>query len=78
TKLTFYDDYSVLDKDIGDGDNSYINTLGCMISSGPIYTYIDCVMGKNMVWLGADSDALGDGRNNDWHMRFNLNVGYYF
>lgn len=78
TKLTFYDDYSVLDKDIGDGNNSQINTLGCMISTGPIYTYIDCVMGKNMVWLGADSDALGDGRDDDWNLRFNVNVGYYF
>lgn len=78
TKLTFYNDYSILDKDIGNGDNSIINTLGCMVSSGPIYTYIDFIMGRNMVWLGADSDALGDGEDDDWHMRFNVNVGYYF
>ncbi|MCD6533313.1 MAG: hypothetical protein J7L25_04475 [Deltaproteobacteria bacterium] len=49
-----------------------------MIGAGPIYTYVDCVMGKNMVWLGADSDALGNGKDDDWHMRFNINVGYYF
>lgn len=78
TKLTFYDDYSILDKDVGSGDDSQINTLGCMVSAGPVCVFLDCLMGKNMVWLGGGSDALGNGRDDDWHMRFNVNIGYYF
>ncbi len=78
-KLTFYNDYSMLDKDAGDGDNSHINTLGCMVSAGPVYTYIDFIMGRNMVWLGSEAtQPLGNGKDDDWHMLFNVNVGYYF
>jgi hypothetical protein len=79
TNLTFYDDYSILDKDSGGGDDSHINTLGCLISANPIYTYVDFIMGRNMVWLGSDAtEPLAGGEDDDWHMLFNVNIGYYF
>ncbi|MBN2232169.1 MAG: hypothetical protein JW781_05035 [Deltaproteobacteria bacterium] len=79
TNLTFYDDYSILDKDSGDGDDSHINTLGCLISANPIYTYVDFIMGRNMAWLGSDAaQPLAGGEDDDWHMLFNVNIGYYF
>jgi hypothetical protein len=79
TNLTFYDDYSVLDKDSGGGDNSHINTLGCLISANPIYIYVDFIMGRNMVWLGSDAaEPLADGEDDEWNTLFNVNIGYYF
>ena len=78
-KLTFYDDFSLLDKKKGGGDNSEINTLGFMIDANPIYAYIDFIMGRNMIWLGHESDnPMADGKDDDWHLLFNVNVGYYF
>ena len=91
-KITFYNDYSLVVKDEKDSDrdifeDSQINTAGFLISSGPVYTYVDFYMGRNMVWLGPDHDGgLGAGSlddkgllfDDDWHTRFNVNVGYYF
>ena len=79
TGLQFYNDFSVSMKEKSGWEDSYVNTLGCLISSGPIYTYVDLVMGKNMVWLGGPSNALAEGDPNaDWGALFNINVGYYF
>ena len=41
SKLTFYDDYSVLIKDEDNFNDSYINTLGCVISAEPVFIYLD-------------------------------------
>lgn len=81
SQLTFYNDYSRLVKDAGDFEDSEINTLGCLISAGPVYTYVDVIMGKNATWLGSvGADGFGAGRNRDdgWSTKFNINVGYYF
>ncbi|MGM0428506.1 MAG: hypothetical protein ACQEQ7_14880 [Thermodesulfobacteriota bacterium] len=84
-KLTFYNDYSILLKDEDDFHNTQINTLGCLISAPPIYTYVDLVMGKNAPFLGVPTDihstphGLGPGDPDaDWETRFNINIGYYF
>lgn len=47
TKLTFHDDFSYIDKDEDVVNSSQINTTGCMISAGSLYTYIDVIFGKN-------------------------------
>jgi outer membrane murein-binding lipoprotein Lpp len=81
TDLTLYDDYSFLDKDESDYKDSQQNVLGVAITAGPVYTYIDFAMGKNPPWLGpgwTDSLARGDGADDEWHTRFNINFGYYF
>jgi hypothetical protein len=79
SNLTFYDDYSVLLKDKDGYPNSHINTLGCLITSLPIYTYVDFIMGKNMIYLGGAHNSLAaGGSDTDWHLRFNINMGYYF
>jgi len=78
SRLTFYDDYSYIDK-IEDGWNSsQINTLGCMVTAGSLYTYIDIIAGKNAPWLGSGADALTAGTDDGWHTRFNINFGFYF
>jgi hypothetical protein len=80
SKLTFYNDYSVLIKDRNSFDNCHINTLGCLISANPVYLYIDLILGKNMIWLGGPQDAMGRsvGSHADWSTRFNINITYYF
>lgn len=88
TKLTFYNDYSILVKDEDDFDNTQINTFGCLITAVPIYTYVDFIFGKNALFLndrlGPVNDftdieqGLGPGGEDDWNFRFNVNVGYYF
>ena len=83
--LTFYDDYSVLYKDEPGFDDTYINTVGILVTAPPVYTYIDLISGKNAPFLGVPKDiegismGLGPGEPDaDWETRFNINVGYYF
>jgi len=84
-KLRFYNDYSILIKDQYDFHNTQINTLGCLISAPPLYTYVDIITGKNAPFLGVPTDihgtpqGLGPGDPDaDWETRFNINIGYYF
>jgi hypothetical protein len=79
SKLTFYNDYSIMKKD-GSMPDSQINTTGCLITAGPLYTYVDYILGKNATYLGGGTNPLGDatGSNDDWNARFNINFGYYF
>ncbi|MCL7489269.1 MAG: hypothetical protein M8357_13970, partial [Desulfobulbaceae bacterium] len=63
TELTFYDDFSILNKDEKGYADSRQSVLGMAVSAGPVYTYIDIAMGRNHPWLGpgwADSLAQGD------------------
>ncbi len=78
--LTFYNDYSILVKDEDDFNDSQINTLGCLVTAGPVYTYIDFISGKNAQFLGGGTEPFGaaDDSDDEWHSRFNINVGYYF
>lgn len=80
SKLTFYDDYSVLLKSEPGYEDSQQNVLGAMITSGPVFTYVDLAMGKNQPWLGPDyGSAFAEGNPSArWETRFNVNVGYYF
>lgn len=81
TNLTFYNDYSRLVKDASEFEDSEINTLGCLVTAGPVYTYIDFIMGKNAAFIGAggvDGFAGGQHRDDGWNTKVNINVGYYF
>jgi len=80
SNLTFYNDYSILVKDEDDFNDSQINTLGCLVTAGPLFTYIDLILGKNAQFLGGGSEAFGAAgdSDDDWNARFNVNVGYYF
>ncbi|WP_020207792.1 porin [Gilvimarinus chinensis] len=74
--LTCYNDYSRLSKSIAGAVDSEINTTGCAIGSGPIFTYVDYILAKNMPYFGAGSLAAGG--EDDWQGRFNINIGYYW
>ncbi|HEY7773816.1 MAG TPA: porin [Marinagarivorans sp.] len=74
--LTCYNDYSRLNKSIDGAVDSEINTVGCAIGSGPLFTYVDYILAKNMPYFGDGS--LAGGGDHDWQGRFNINIGYYW
>ncbi|MBS2210111.1 hypothetical protein KEM09_01780 [Carboxylicivirga mesophila] len=78
--LKLYNDFSWFNKSEETFHDSYMNVVGCMVAAGPIYTYIDSAWGKNHAWLGPEwTNAFAEGsKDAEWHMRFNINVGYYF
>ncbi|MCI1647550.1 MAG: hypothetical protein LKI39_00350 [Bacteroides sp.] len=78
--VRLYDDFSLMNKKESDFHDSYQNVLGCLVSMGPVYTYIDFAMGKNHAWLGGDwNQSFAEGEvSAGWHTRFNMNIGYYF
>ena len=79
-QIRIYNDFSMMDKRIDGQKDSYQNVSGVMITTGPIYTYIDYALGKNQAWFSNawdDSFAEGD-PSNEWNARFNINMGYYF
>lgn len=80
SRLKFYNNYSYFDKSDNAFHDSQMNVLGCLLTAGKIYTYIDWAAGLNHPWLGPDySTSLAEGTEDaPWHYRFNINFGYYF
>lgn len=78
--LTFYEDYSYLQKDSSGYYNTQQNVLGALISMPKVYIYLDIASGRNLPWLGGSySGGLAEGSAGaDWHTRFNANFGVYF
>jgi hypothetical protein len=75
--LTFYSDNTIIEPDEQRFGTIWQNVLGCLIASGPVYTYVDIISGKNMIFMGGDMVGDSDasfGRNT----RLNINFGYYF
>lgn len=80
SEIKFYNDFSMLNKMKDGYKDSYENALGCMLTTGPIYTCIDYLLAKRHSWLGGDwtESFSSGGDNGDWNTRININVGYYF
>jgi len=76
--LTFYSDNTVIEPDADDKFSTiWQNVVGCLIAAGPLYTYVDVISGKDMIFMGGDmvgSTDASHGRNT----RINVNFGYYF
>ncbi len=80
SKLTFYSDNTVIEPDKDCWDTTWQNVVGCMISAGPVYTYIDVISAENMPFMGGSmaNDTDGWQEANDRNTRININFGYYF
>ncbi|MET3114508.1 hypothetical protein AAKU52_002242 [Pedobacter sp. CG_S7] len=80
TALTFYENYSYMDKPQAGFTDTQMNVVGCMISAGNLVTYVDWAAGKNQPWLGPEwQNGLSSGNpDSKWNSRFNINIGYYF
>ncbi|WP_428263423.1 hypothetical protein [Haliangium sp.] len=84
--VTVYNDYSIVIKPETGFSDTHQNVTGTLLASGPIYTYIDLVLGKHHPWIGPNyGSAMAEGNRNEdgsvdasWNTRFNVNVGYYF
>lgn len=75
-QITCYNDYSVIYKNPDDFDESKLNTTGCAIGFGPVFTYLDVINSRNMVFFG--NGSLAGAGDDEWHTRVNLNIGYYW
>ncbi len=92
TNLTFYNDFSYMEKLVGEdftGDDNFEATIhnitGFLITAGPVFTYVDIAQGVNQPWLtdnfgvglGPGHEDLGIGES-EYNIRFNINFGFYF
>jgi hypothetical protein len=74
--ITCYNDYSHMFKREAGSLDSIINTTGCAIGSGPLFTYIDYILANNMAYF--DNGSMAGGGEDKWLGRFNVNVGFYW
>jgi len=80
--LTFYSDNTIIQAD-NEGKNwdpTWQNVVGCMVSAGPVYTYIDVISAENMPFMGGSMVNNADGWQSsaNRNTRININFGYYF
>lgn len=88
SELTYYNDFTYVDKDDPRLEATVQNVSGMSILAGAFFTYVDFVLGKNQPFTnsyvnsggfgGAQMTDLGSASADDWNTRFNINVGYYF
>ncbi|WP_245919110.1 hypothetical protein [Melittangium boletus] len=80
SRIAIHNDFSLLKKAKAGYATGYQNTIGALINTGPVFTYVDLATGKNNPWLGTHyGDALVEGSPTaPWETRFNINTGYYF
>jgi hypothetical protein len=76
--ISFYVDYSLLDKQASGFLDTEQRVIGAAVAAGRFYTYFDFASGRNHPWLGPVwTTALASGGYDSWHTRLNVNVGYY-
>lgn len=71
--LTFYNDYSLVNRKSGQLPHTWMNVTGMSLEAGGLFTYFDFVTARNQPFIGGS--MAGDGGREH---RFNVNVGYYF
>ncbi len=78
--IEIYNDFGYMHKQKAEFTDSYMNVVGMLFSSGPIFCFIDYAAGYNHSWLGGNfEDDFGVGNPDaKWEARFNINIGYYF
>ncbi|QCR22406.1 hypothetical protein [Pontibacter sp. SGAir0037] len=79
--ITFYNNYGYYNKRFSGFEDTHMNVLGALWTAGAMYIYTDAAFGYNQPWLGPEwVNALASGTpaDTDWHLRFNINMGYYF
>lgn len=79
-ELLLYNDLSSVHKDYHDARSSIQNILGLRLTTGPVITYLDCMLTRAHPYVGAtDHTSLGLGTNDrGWSGLVMVNIGYYF
>ena len=85
--VTPYVEWSSIMNKKGDLNDSTLWTFGTMWYWGSLYVYTELGLSDGNYFVGAEGDDyssfygvndFGASGNNEWHKRFNVNVGYYF
>ena len=81
--VSFYNDYSYLDKKRSDWSNSQMNTTGVRLLAPPFMVWTDYSWGKNANIIGGASNGTGFSSTNSinsdkWLYRVNVNLGVTF
>lgn len=81
--ISFYNDYSYLDKKRSDWSNSQMNTTGVRLLAPPFMVWTDYSWGKNANIIGGASNGTGFSSTNSinsdkWLYRVNVNLGVTF
>lgn len=81
--VTFYNDYSYLDKERSDWSASQMNTIGVRVLAPPFMIWSDYTLGKNANIIGGATNGTGftstNSINSDkWLYRVNINLGVTF
>ena len=69
-----------MDKDVDSFKESQLNDIGCLVTMGSFWIWIDYILGKN-AWYLNDSEedsGFGPGGTDDWERRLNINFEWYF
>ncbi len=74
SKLTFYNDYSLVTNKSADLPDTWMNDTGILITAGDVYTYVDFVTARNQPFIGGSMAGDSDSTEH----RVNINFGYYF
>lgn len=78
-QVTLYENFSWLAKGEAGAADSFSNIVGASLTTGPVLTYVDFAFGQNHPFIGGDyAVALAEGAGEQWHLRFNVNIGWYF
>lgn len=79
-KFNAYYNYSHLLKDESSFEDSQLHDPGAVLQAGPLWIWIDLLVGKNAWYLNDSPQAsgMGPGGTNEWETRFNVNFEWYF
>ncbi len=80
SSITFYGDFSMLNKKRAGFEDSYQIMPGLLIVTGPVVTQIEVGIARNHPWIGpyfVDALARG-GSGSEWAYRPNINISFYF
>jgi hypothetical protein len=75
--LLFYSDNTVISPIKDRFPTIWQNVVGMLIHAGPVYTYVDLISGRHMIFMGGDMVG-GPGASGGRNTRLNINFGYYF
>ncbi|EPX63773.1 hypothetical protein D187_006182 [Cystobacter fuscus DSM 2262] len=79
SSVVVYNDYALMPKLEHGFVASQQNVTGCHVAAGPVHAFLELISGRNHPFLGGDSSALAEGREDAaWGFRPNLSLGYVF
>lgn len=76
--ITCYNDLSTTQVEGPGLADSWQNVTGCSFGKGPMLTYVDWIVGRNMWFVGGPGIGIDEPGGDQWRSRLNINIGFYF